>query len=258
MTSKALHFLKSTSGAPFTINIFLLLIKWIEDINFLSESKGISPILLNSFFKFKIEILLSKANCKIAISVGSPIANLRLLLSGFSSITASVHKAALINISFLFSLIWMLSSWSFSVHNLVTVILFIVKVPVLSEQITEVEPNVSTDGSFLINACFLVISLTPIDKIIVTIAVNPSGIAIAAKEIANNKEDWIAATIFGLLIIFSITNKENKKVIKVKTIPKIPNHFPNFCNFNCNGDNICWLSFNKLAILPISVLLPIA
>ena len=83
----------------------------------------------------------------------------------------------------------MLSSWSFAVHNLVTVILFIVKVPVLSEQITEVEPNVSTDGSFLINAFFLVISLTPIDKIIVTIAVNPSGIAIAAKEIANNKED---------------------------------------------------------------------
>jgi len=65
--------------------------------------------------------------------------------------------------------------------KLVTVILFCVRVPVLSEQITETDPNVSTAGSFLTIACSLINRWTPIARTMVTIAGNPSGIAATAK-----------------------------------------------------------------------------
>lgn len=48
--------------------------------------------------------------------------------------------------------------WNFT---LLTDIWFVVKVPVLSEQITEVQPNVSTEGKDLTIAFFLAIRLVP-------------------------------------------------------------------------------------------------
>ena len=232
----------------------------IVDINFLSESNGISASLLYLFFKFKIDIPLLSVASKIAISVGSPIGFFLNATSFVSSTTPSVHNDDLINISFLNS-----SNSSkfdnsldeFNVQSLTIVILLIVKVPVLSEQITAVEPKVSTEGNFLISAFFLVIFFTPIERTIVTIAVNPSGIAIAAREIDSNNEDCTEFIISFAPKTFSIANSENKKVIKVKTIPKIPKILPICCIFNCKGDNIFLLSFNRFAILPISVLFPI-
>ena len=52
----------------------------------------------------------------------------------------------------------------------VTLILFCVRVPVLSEHIVVTLPSVSTAGSFLIMAFFLAIRLTPIARVIVTAA----------------------------------------------------------------------------------------
>ena len=65
-----------------------------------------------------------------------------------------------------------------------TVILFWVRVPVLSEQIIWVHPKVSTAVSFLIKALRLLIAVTPIDRITVTTAGKPSGIAATAKATA--------------------------------------------------------------------------
>ncbi len=62
------------------------------------------------------------------------------------------------------------------VAKLTNVISFLVSVPVLSEQITVIAPNVSTVGRFLTIACFFAIRLTPEDKIIVKIEGSPSGI----------------------------------------------------------------------------------
>ena len=69
-------------------------------------------------------------------------------------------------------------------YILTTVILFWVRVPVLSEHTTLHEPRVSTAGSFLTMAFFLLILLTPIASTIVTTVASPSGIAATASAIA--------------------------------------------------------------------------
>ena len=69
-------------------------------------------------------------------------------------------------------------------YSCTTVILFCVKVPVLSEHITLTEPKVSTAGSLLTIALFLDILVTPVERTIATIATRPSGIAATANETA--------------------------------------------------------------------------
>ena len=61
-----------------------------------------------------------------------------------------------------------------------TVISLRVSVPVLSEQITETEPSVSTAGSRRIMACLDAIRCTPIASVMVMVAGSPSGIAATA------------------------------------------------------------------------------
>lgn len=60
----------------------------------------------------------------------------------------------------------------------------LVKVPVLSEQITVVQPKVSTEGSFLTIAFYLAILLDPKARQVVITAGRPSGIAATAKATA--------------------------------------------------------------------------
>ncbi len=65
-----------------------------------------------------------------------------------------------------------------------TVIWFSVSVPVLSVQITEVLPSVSTAGSLRMIARRLAIRETPIASVMVTAAGSPSGTAATARAIA--------------------------------------------------------------------------
>lgn len=59
-----------------------------------------------------------------------------------------------------------------------------VSVPVLSEQITEVQPRVSTEGNDLTMAFFLAIRRVPKAKQVVITAGKPSGMAATAKATA--------------------------------------------------------------------------
>ena len=59
-----------------------------------------------------------------------------------------------------------------------------VKVPVLSEQITLTEPSVSTAGSRRIMAFFFDMEVTPIESTTATMAANPSGIEATASDTA--------------------------------------------------------------------------
>ena len=59
-----------------------------------------------------------------------------------------------------------------------------VKVPVLSEQITEVHPRVSTDGRLRTIEFFFAILLVPNARQVVITAGRPSGIAATAKATA--------------------------------------------------------------------------
>jgi hypothetical protein len=63
----------------------------------------------------------------------------------------------------------------------VTVISFLVSVPVLSAHITFTQPNVSTVGNFLTMARLRAIRITPIASVTVTTIGKPSGIAATAK-----------------------------------------------------------------------------
>ena len=65
-----------------------------------------------------------------------------------------------------------------------TVIRFWVRVPVLSEQMTCVQPRVSTAVSRRITALALDILVTPMDSTTVTTVARPSGIAATARETA--------------------------------------------------------------------------
>ena len=75
-------------------------------------------------------------------------------------------------------------SSSAAVHTSTTVILFMVRVPVLSEQMTEAQPRVSTAGSFLMMALRLTMRCTPRASTMVTTAASPSGIAATARDTA--------------------------------------------------------------------------
>ncbi len=63
-------------------------------------------------------------------------------------------------------------------------IMLVVRVPVLSEQITDVHPRVSTDCSFLTMAFFLAIRRVPRARQVVMTVGRPSGMAATAKETA--------------------------------------------------------------------------
>ena len=88
-----------------------------------------------------------------------------MISSEFSIGSLSTSKCLLLNITSL------------------TVILFCVIVPVLSEQITSTEPKVSTEDIFLTIVFFLAIEVVPRDSAIVITAGSPSGIAATAREI---------------------------------------------------------------------------
>ena len=66
----------------------------------------------------------------------------------------------------------------------VAVIAFVVNVPVLSLQITDVHPNVSTLGNVLTIAFCFAIFLVPSARHVVTTAGSPSGIAATASATA--------------------------------------------------------------------------
>ena len=65
-----------------------------------------------------------------------------------------------------------------------TDIWFVVRVPVLSEQITDVQPSVSTDGKLRTMAFFLAIRRVPNARQVVITAGKPSGMAATANATA--------------------------------------------------------------------------
>ena len=88
-----------------------------------------------------------------------------MISSEFSIGSLSTSKCLLLNITSL------------------TVILFCVIVPVLSEQITSTDPKVSTDDILRTIVFLFAIEVVPKDSAIVITAGNPSGIAATASEI---------------------------------------------------------------------------
>ena len=78
------------------------------------------------------------------------------------------------------------SSKSLPTATCVTVILFNVSVPVLSQQTTVALPSVSTAGRLLTSAFFFAMRCTPSAMTMVDVAGSPSGMIEIASEIAMN------------------------------------------------------------------------
>ena len=118
------------------------------------------------------------------------------------------------------------------------VIWFSVSVPVLSEQITVVQPSVSTAESFFRIARFCAIRHMPIASVTVTTAGRPSGIAATASATA-----LIAACVQGR------PRAKSRAKITVTTTPAIAASFlPRLSSWRCSGVSVSAV----LAIMPAS------
>ena len=164
----------TSSRPPFTLacslpSFILLMVVILLRV----ESKGTSPSLGHSASSCCFTTPFLSPRSISAISVGSP--TLVTPPSAFFTSLASQQRTA-ISIS--------LSRLPEGVYWSTTVIWFLVSVPVLSEQITVVQPKVSTEGSLRMIALCFTMRFTPMERMIVEIAGRPSGIAATARETA--------------------------------------------------------------------------
>ena len=123
------------------------------------------------------------------------------------------------------------------------------RVPVLSERITVVQPRVSTDESCLIIAFFPASLWTPNARAIVIVAGRPSGTAATATEMVN-----IKLSTNGFPCKKNPITKRVTDIINVINATKRPINFSSFWS----GDWSCFVVAVKWVILPNSVLSPVA
>ena len=240
----------NSSIPPFVNTIYLLFTLCTVVISFLSESKGISSTLGISSYIFLVKPSF-KATSTSAVSVGSPFN------SPLSEILVSLHNIPLYTNNFIswfafsyfvISSIFVMSYVTSFTYIFWTVILFCVKVPVLSEHITELLPKVSTAGKCFTIAFFFTIFWTPIAKTIVDTAANPSGIAATAKLTAVINIDTAGFPCI----------KPAAKIITHIIIAAIPSVFPKLFNFSWSGVSFSSWFDNIPAIFPTSVFIPVS
>ena len=150
-------------------------------ISFLSESKGISSTRGSPASISFLSREYFRPASRSAVSVGSPIV---LAPSSPFLSTASLARIEVLSISLATGLSYPTSCREPSTKSFVTVILFWVRVPVLSEHITVVLPRVSTEGRLRTMAFCLASLCTPSASTTVDTAGRPSGMAATASDTA--------------------------------------------------------------------------
>ena len=133
-----------------------------------------------------------------------------------------------------------------------TVISLRVSVPVLSEQITEAEPSVSTELSFLTMAWCLAMRCTPSASTTVMMAARPSGTAATANETASSSESMTSS----MPVKPSVMNRATitSAAMMHTAMPRI---FETCASSFCSGvaSSSVWESMS--AILPTCVFMPV-
>ena len=148
------------------------------------------------------------------------------------------------------------SKVSSAIARTFTVIWFLVRVPVLSEQITVVEPSVSTAFILLIIALCLAIFRIPNARVITKIIGNPSGTI--ATKIAMAIMNCSITKSKRLDVVFQekISSKRTRRTATIKAIK--PKNRPKLSNFNSSGVFGDSASAMSPAILPSSVFIPVS
>ena len=129
-----------------------------------------------------------------------------------------------------------------------TVILFLVSVPVLSVQITLAAPNVSTAGKRRMMAFRLAIRFTPMARVMLITAGKPSGMADTA----------VASAYRNTSCKSKDTSNPTPTITKATTNAMMPNFLLRSNVWIWRGDSAFSVSWIRVAILPISVSLPVA
>ena len=206
------------------------------------ESKASSFVRGNSFSSSSLRIPNRADRSSRASSVGSPMRSppsstpsLHRVIPFKNSLCSSFPR------SFFPSSFWL-------VKQLSTVILFWVRVPVLSEQTTLTAPSVSTEGSFLTMVCTFTILVTLNARQIVTTAGSPSGTAATARDMA----------VISISIRFLFCTSAMTKRAAQRSRDRMLSSFPSSPSLFCSGVSSSWLSLMREAIFPISVSIPVA
>ena len=129
-----------------------------------------------------------------------------------------------------------------------TVILFWVRVPVLSEQMTDTLPRPSTAWSLRMMACSLAIFWVPKESTMVTMELRASGMAATARATAKRK-----AFITSSPRRNTLTAKRMAQMIKMP----MESLRPNWSRLTWRGVFFSSVFFSRAAILPISVCMPV-
>ena len=235
--SSPVHRAMSTSGAPLeTTRQPPWGRRWAVVIIFRAEVKGISPMRGKSCSRLGFSRLQARRN---AVSVGSPV---RVPPMDWELL----HKVASSKANWAAGLSRGCSPWGPA--KATTVILFWVRVPVLSEQITWVLPKVSTAGRWRTMARFWAMRLMPMASTMVTTAVRPSGMAatprlMAIMNISRGSMRW---------------NSPSRKITPQMSTTPAPSTLPVCLSFCCRG---VWGAFSFCsirAIFPMAVSMPVA
>jgi hypothetical protein len=126
-------------------------------------------------------------------------------------------------------------------------------VPVLYEAITEAEPSVSTEDSFVTMARCLAIRCTPSASTTDKIAGNPSGTAATASETPSSKIVTASATVRTSEIANTVTTMTTAMMITA-----MPSIRPIRPTSICSGVGSSCVASNMPAMDPISVAIPVA
>ena len=233
-----------TSGAPF-INSTQAPSQWcMVLIRFLAESNGSSPSRGISFRTASGETPARRAIDSSAVSVGSPVNTSPCTAASLSS-TAPYKKYRCTG-SYTLSCGGVSSRPSTNTCS--TVMRFCVRVPVLSEQITDTHPRLSTAFKSLMMACSFAICWVPMACTIVTIEPSASGMAATANATANISDSRTGVPRYRL------SPNTSAQIPKISAARRALNS----SRLICRGVFFSCAAFIRRAIFPSSVSIPVA
>ena len=213
-------------------------------IRFLPESKGSSPRRGISRRSASGETSARRAIARSAASVGSPVQTSPCTTASLSR--TAPYKKYLWTGSYSLSCPGCRTLPSTSTCS--TVIRFWVRVPVLSEQITETQPRLSTAFKSLMMACSRAICCVPMACTMVTMEPSASGMAATASATANISDSST------LVPRYRLSPNTSTQIPRIKAARWVLN----WSRLTCSGVFFSFAIFMSRAIFPSSVSMPVA